>query len=249
MKQAAIIRELRSDAVHDRDRAFPDTMDKARNSKVTFPSEYQRIEPGISQARVNHVHTLQAGDRSQKECIVQDHQIAAFDQGNSHSSRQESVFRVNGARHPWSQQDHGWVGLGRDRSQLQQNRCWNIGNRFDRLALKQFGQNARQKPPVLNHVGETGSVTEIVVLDQQPAGNVPANAKPAEMQKMSATRSKPDRASLVVLASQNDRNGNDSLPQDLSGTVDIFEKHFERANPLLEPTHHLAPFVARENLG
>jgi hypothetical protein len=69
------------------------------------------------------------------------------------------------------------------------------------------------------------------------------------MQKMSATKSKTDRTSLVVLASQNDRNGNDSLPQDLSGTVDVFEKHLERANPLLEPTHHLAPFVACENLG
>ena len=91
-------------------------------------------------------------------------------------------------------------------------------------------------------------MTEIMVLDQQTPGIIPANTKPAEMQKMSAPQSKSDRASLVVLASQNDRNGNDSLPQDLSGTVDVFEKHFERPNPLLEPTHHLAPFVARENL-
>ena len=44
MKQAAIVCQLRSDAVDDRHLALADTVDQARNSKMTFPLAEKQLE-------------------------------------------------------------------------------------------------------------------------------------------------------------------------------------------------------------
>ena len=85
--------------------------------EVAFPLEYQRVEPGIREPGIDNIHPLEAGDRSQKKPVIQDHQISAFHQRYPHSPGQKSVFRVNGTLYSGSKQDHGRSGPLRDRSQ------------------------------------------------------------------------------------------------------------------------------------
>jgi hypothetical protein len=68
------------------------------------------------------------------------------------------------------------------------------------------------------------------------------------MQKMAAARVQTGRASLVVRTSKHGWNRNHALPQNFSLAIHIRQEHVERANPLLETAHNLAPFITRENL-
>src|SRR5260370_27216355 len=70
MNQATVIGELRSDAVHNRYRTLSNTVDETRNPEMTFSLEYQRVQPGIREPRIDHIDPLEAGDRSQKKPVI-----------------------------------------------------------------------------------------------------------------------------------------------------------------------------------
>ena len=71
---------------------------------------------------------------------------------------------------------------------------------------------------------------------------------PLRCKKCPPPRRRPDRASLVVRASENSLNRDHTFPENFSLAIDVGQEHVKGPNTLLEPAHNLAPFAGRENL-
>ncbi len=62
MQKAAIVSELRTDRVDQRDGAFSHAMYESRDADSTVGFEDQRVEPRIGYSGINHIDSLQAGN-------------------------------------------------------------------------------------------------------------------------------------------------------------------------------------------
>src|SRR5262249_7640744 len=156
---------------------FANAIDESWNAKATLFTEYEGVQPRICQPRIDHVNPFEARNRPEKESIFKHHEVSAFNQRDSHASCEKSMFRIDRTRDTGGQKHQRRIRSCGNRTQFQKHVSRYIGNRFHWLALKQFGQNTDEKPPILDHVGEAGGVAEIVVLNHKRAFLIASDTK------------------------------------------------------------------------
>ena len=72
-------------------------------------AERQRIEEGVIDPTVDHVHLAGPGGGAHKDRAVLDEQIGAFHQFNPHLLRQEAVFEIGAVKAARRQHHHGGI--------------------------------------------------------------------------------------------------------------------------------------------
>lgn len=67
---------------------------QAGHAEQRIRVERQRVEEGVVDPSVDHVHRLRSGRRAHVDPLVADEQIGAFDQFHAHLAGEEGVFEV-----------------------------------------------------------------------------------------------------------------------------------------------------------
>src|SRR5580700_3073744 len=80
-------------------------MDKAGDTQTAFGVENQGVEPRVSYTRIDDINSFQARYGLEKEATIQNQQVFALYQGDTHSPGEKAVLGINSAGNPGSQQD------------------------------------------------------------------------------------------------------------------------------------------------
>ena len=248
-QQGAVVGELRADGVHHRDALLADAVHKPRNSDHRVAAERHRVEPAIREARVNHIHLVEAGDGFEIDLVVEDEEVAALHERNAHAAPEEAVLGVGGTARAGCEQDDHRIGLSGVGTQHFHNARGDIGDRVDAGIVERLRNHAGEGAPVLDHVGNARGVAEVVVLHGEAAIGEAANREAAEVQKCSARRGHASRRPLEKLAPHHGRDRNHAIVEDLPLRIHVAQKKLERTEALADSFGERLPFGGRENLG
>ena len=159
--------------VGNRHRAGPGGGHQAGHSQGGLGVEHHRIQEGVVDAAVDHVHPLQPPGGAHGHNVVVHHQITALHQLHAHAAGQKGVLEVGRVEDAGGEHCHGGiVAAGRwgDGPQGPQQRTPVVVYRADRQIGEGGGEEFGHGGPVLDHIGDAAGVAQVVF--QHPVGAV-----------------------------------------------------------------------------
>ena len=181
-------------------------MDEPRNAEHRVATENHGVEPAVGKSRVDDIHLAQAGDGFEIDLVIEHEQIAALHERNTHATAKKAMLGIGWAQRSGRQEhDHG-IGQRGVRAEHFQDAGGNIRNRVDAGIVERLGNDPSEAAPVLDHVGHTGRVAEIVVFHGQAAVRQATDGHAAQVEKGIPRQRQTGCGALEKLAAQHKGN-------------------------------------------
>lgn len=156
--------------IDDRYPAGPVDIEYTGHTKQRRRVENERVEEIVVDAAIKNVDPLQPLSRLHAEKTVDNDEIGAFDQLDTHLVGQERVFEIGAVIDAGRQQRDRRLGIevsGRDAFERLQEGVRIIFDRPHPIAAEEVGEEMHHRLAVLQHIGDAGRRARIVFKDHE----------------------------------------------------------------------------------
>ena len=245
-----VVGQARADGIGHDHMAAAHALDQTGDTEERIAAENQGVEPRVGHARVEHVDFLQTGNTFQVKPVVEDEEVAALNQGDSHATREKAVLGVGGiSRTRREQSDHRIRdSRGRQSAESFEDQDRHIRDALRIVVLEHLAENAGKRAAVLHHVGNPRSIAEVMVRDRHASVGQSREGEAGQMEKGPAGQRQTDGRALEIRTAEDRLRRDDTAAQNFLGTVDVLQKQLESAQALLQTRGNLRPLGVSEKL-
>ena len=210
-----------------------------------------RVEEVVVDATVDDVHRLGAGRGAHPHGRVAAVQVAALDELDAHVPGQERVLVVRGVVHAGCEDhDRGVLDVrGCGRLECVEEPFGVLVDRPDPMVGEDLRQHVGERSPVLQDVGDTRGVAQVVLEDAELARLVADEVDPRHVDADVVRRLDAPRLTVEVRRRRHEAARDQAVLEDLSCSVDVGEEGLERPEPLDDARLDLLPLGRGEHPG
>src|SRR5437016_33647 len=239
-----VIRDARTGSISQSHVAFRPGAHQSRNAERRLRAEGFRIKEVIVDPPVDHIDTGPAVDRLHVHAVIVVYcKISALDELAAHLPREIRMFEVRrvvdtGREHHDLRHS---LASGRQRHQHLMQLGGVIVDRKDRSVLKQLRKHALHDLPVLDHVGNTGRYTQVVLEHVDSAVFVAHQIRAADVGPAALRRTDTDAIRPEVLRGRDDVVRKQTVLDDTLRVIHIVDEVIERRDALFQARRDPVP--------
>eukprot|EP00659_Diplonema_papillatum_P009763 gene9762-biopygen9780 len=227
-----VVRHAGADRIRQHYVARAVRRDQAGHAEHRIGVESLRIEEGIVDAAVDHIHGLGAVGGTHEHLEVVHEQVGAFHQLHAHFPGQECMLEERAVKPARRQHHHIRVVQAAGAFQGLEQQVGIVVHRGDALLGEHLGEQAHHHLAVFEHVAHAAGGTQVVFEHVVGAVAIAHQVDPGDVRIDIAVQVQADHGLLVTLVAQHLIGGNDPGLDDALVVVDVGKEHVQRIHPL-----------------